>query len=79
MPAGFDWSIPPLTSDEQNLASAYVAVGRALDDLPYTLEFEELCRRMGVGESNAERHQTFLKLLRLRKTGRLPRISMLVE
>lgn len=79
MPVGFDWSIPPLTPDEQNLADAYVAVGRGLDDLPYTQEFEELCRRIGAGGSDAERHQTFLKLMRLRKTGRLPRISMLVE
>ncbi len=79
MPSGFDWSVPPLTPEEQNLADAYVAVGRALDDLPYTSEFEELCRRMGVGKSDGERHQTFVKLLRLRKTGRLPRLSMLVE
>jgi hypothetical protein len=79
MPTDFDWSVPPLTPDEQALADAYVAVGRALDDLPYTAEFEELCRRIGAGESNGQRHQTFLKLLRLRKTGRLPRISLLVE
>jgi len=74
-----DWDLPPLTPAEQDLADAYLAVGRPLDTLPYTPEFLQLCRRVGAGDSDAERHQVFLRLLRLRKTGRLPRLSMLVE
>ena len=75
----FDWSIPPLTLGEQILSEANISTRRALDNLPYIKEFEELCTRLGVAQTDAVSYQIFRKLLRLRKTERLPRISLLVE
>ncbi len=75
----FDWSIPPLTLGEQILSEANISSGKALNDLPYTKELEELCTRFEVAQTDAVCYQIFRKLLRRRKTGRLPRISLHAE
>lgn len=72
----FVWSPPPLSPEDQRLIDAYTRLGRAVDDLAYTPEFEELCRGVIDGEVNdTKRHHIFKRLLGLRKTGRLPRVG----
>lgn len=73
--SNFDWSSPPLAPEDQELIDAYEAVGRSLDFLPYTPEFEELFQRLRRPEEDAQRHQVWLRLLRLRKSGLLPRVG----
>ena len=73
--ARFDWSIPPLDSTEQRLVDAYQEVGRPLDDLAYTEDFRRLCAIIGAADNDESRHAIYKQLLRLRKTGRLPRLG----
>ena len=72
----FDWSAPPLSSEDQRLIDAYVRAGRFLDDLPYTAEFDKLVLGLGEPDNQESRHFIFRRLLNLRKMGRLPRLSM---
>ncbi len=53
------------------LVSAYETVGRTLDALPYTDDFERLCQLAGVDD----RREALHSLQRLRKAGRLPRLG----
>lgn len=63
----------PVTTDahEAALVEAYRAVGRTLDALPYTDDFERLCAAAGADDRRAALHA----LQRLRKAGRLPRLG----
>lgn len=61
----------PLETDEAALVRAYGAVGRTLDALPYTDDFERLCEMAGVDDRRSALHT----LQRLRKAGRLPRLG----
>ncbi len=70
-----NWTPPPLSKDDERLVSAYLNVGRPLDDLPYTDDFDKLAAAYGAGASLAAKHDLFRRLLRLRKQGRLPRIT----
>ena len=79
MPDEYDWWVPPLDSSEQRLVEAYRSVGRPLDDLPYTEDFIKLCAHLGVPASDEARHDVYKQLLRLRRTGRLPRLGLLKE
>lgn len=73
----FNAAVPRLDSADQRLVDAYTTIGRPVDDLPYTEDFEKLRRLMEMEDSNEARHFLFKRLLRLRKMGRLPRFSML--
>jgi saccharopine dehydrogenase-like NADP-dependent oxidoreductase len=73
------WSIPPLDSADQRLVDAYKAVGKTVEELPYTPEFHRLCSMIGADETDDARHMVFRRLLRLRKMGRLPRLGLLAE
>jgi hypothetical protein len=53
------------------LIGAYQQVGRTLDALPYTPEFERLCELARVDD----RREALHSLQRLRKAGRLPRLG----
>jgi hypothetical protein len=75
----FLWDPPPLAPDDERLIEAYRAIGKPLDDLPYTEEFERLRERVAAADTNESRHFLFRRLLRLRKTGRLPRLSLVAE
>jgi hypothetical protein len=75
MPSQFEWEAPPLDSRDGELVDAYVAVGRSLDDLPYTEDFERIRRMVHSEDSDDARHMLFRRLLRLRKMGRLPRVG----
>lgn len=56
---------------EARLIDAYASVGRTLDALPYTDDFERLC---SLAEAT-DRRETLHTLQRLRKSGRLPRLG----
>ena len=73
MPKDSTWAEPPLSAEDEKLVEAYVHAGRPLDDLPYTREFEALCRAIEVPVKRESMHAVFKRLLTLRKQGRLPR------
>jgi hypothetical protein len=75
MPDRFEWSVPPLNSADEMLAEAYKTLGRSLDDLPYTPEFERLVQLLEVEDSTEARHLLYRRLMNLRKSGRLPRVG----
>ncbi len=75
----FDWSVPPLDAEDQRLAEAYLTVGRPVDALPYTEDFEKIRALIGAVDTNEARHHIYLRLLRLRMMGRLPRLGMLAN
>ena len=63
-----------LPKADEDLISAYREVGRTVDDLAYTAEFDrlvELYRRAGYP---GEKYEVFRRLLVLRKSGLLPRL-----
>lgn len=66
------------SDDEQRLIAAYVAIGRTLDDLPYTGDFERLLARLRAsGSPDPDRRAVILTLQRLRKArkGGLPSVG----
>jgi hypothetical protein len=65
----------PLSGEDHELRSAYEKVGRPLDALPYTDDFEKLLEELGKPKTQAIRHAVFQRLLSLRKRDRLPRVS----
>lgn len=71
----YDWEVPPLDTHDQRLVDAYSEVGRPLDDLPYTDDFDRLCESLGRNATNEDRHRIYKRLLSLRKSGRLPRVG----
>jgi hypothetical protein len=75
MSEDFSWLPPPLSSEEERLVELYKRTGRSLDTLPYTDEFEHLVEAYRGEQTKEARHDVFMHLLRLRKQGRLPRVS----
>jgi len=75
----FSWEAPPLTPEDERLVGAYVKLGRSLDDLPYTEQFNSLVAMVGLKDTEDNKHSVFKRLLRLRKTGRLPRLGMSIS
>ncbi len=71
----FGDAAPALPGADSRLLDAYVEIGRTLDDLPYTHDFESLLERVGVGEEAAGRREVFRRLHNLRKAGKLPRLG----
>lgn len=64
--------------DDQRLIDAYVAIGRTLDDLPYTGDFEKLLAQLRApGLPDPDRRAVILTLQRLRKArkGGLPSVG----
>ena len=74
----FDWTTEPLSAEDQKLVDAYRTIGRSLDDLPYTADFEKL--RVAVGaddddidsrnETPANVRQPDIRKLRAENVGR---------
>ncbi|HAI11123.1 MAG TPA: hypothetical protein DCM28_05420 [Phycisphaerales bacterium] len=64
-----------LTEDDVNLIKAYVEIGKPVDALVYTEDFERLLDIVHEDHQLATKHKIFLRLLNLRKRGRLPRIT----
>lgn len=59
---------------DDRLVATYVQVGRTLDDLPYTDEFETLVTLLG-GEGPRARREVLHRLHNLRKANKLPRLG----
>lgn len=62
-------------STDDILIRAYAAVGRTLDDLPYTEDFETLVRELGPVGQGLSRPQILKRLQGIRKAGKLPRMG----
>ncbi len=63
-----------LPKADEDLIRAYREVGRSVDDLAYTPEFETLVELYNRAGYAAEKYQVFRRLLILRKSGLLPRM-----
>ena len=63
-----------LPKADQDLIRSYAAVGRTVDDLAYTDDFEHLYRLYTQSGHAAPKHEVFRRLLVLRKSGLLPRL-----
>ncbi len=57
------------------LITAYTNAGRTLDDLPYTGELESIYQAVSEGSEFLSRRDILVRLLNLRKAGKLPRIG----
>jgi hypothetical protein len=77
MATGFSWTPQPLDEKDEELVRAYVDIGKPLDNLPYTDEFNRLVQRIKAGNTDPDKHAVFTRLLTLRKQGRLPRVTAL--
>ncbi len=73
----FDLGAPaPSTADaDRGLVGAYEAVGRTLDDLPYTEEFERLYTQSQAERAGLSRREAFHRLHTIRKRGDLTRVG----
>ncbi len=72
--ADFQWEPEGLSDEERALIRAYAEVGRPIDDLAYTPDFDKLVQKAGLGSDQEAKHKAFRQLLNLRKRGRLPRL-----
>lgn len=68
-----------LSKSDGDLIRAYRAVGRTVDDLAYTDDFDRLYELYTQGGNAADKHQVFKRLLILRKSGLLPRLFRQTE
>ena len=68
----YDFSLTPLDPEDQQIAEAYAVVGRSVDDLPYTADFDRLVGLLGRPGTDDVRRHVFRRLLALRKRSRLP-------
>lgn len=72
---GADDERVPRDDRDRALIDAYVGVGRTLDDLAYTTEFETLYERAGADAAWGSRWQALHRLQNLRKAKKLPAIG----
>ncbi len=68
------WKAPPLAPEDEALIDAYTTIGRPLDDLPYTEDFERLLELLKRPHDRDQMQYVFRRLLTLRKRGQLPRL-----
>jgi hypothetical protein len=68
------WELPLLSFEDQRLRDAYVCVGKPVDQLPYSPEFDRLVAALGMKGTDDQRYFVFQRLLSLRKRGRLPQL-----
>jgi len=61
----FDWA----------LMREYERIGRPVDDLAYTEEFDRLYKSLEAVRESRSKAEVFRRLLNLRKSGRLPRVA----
>jgi hypothetical protein len=69
--------VPPLPPEDERLVSAYTRLGRPVDDLPYTDDYEDMVRALQQQGDGRDAGSILRRLLRLRKAARLPRIGRL--
>lgn len=68
------WQAPPISPEDRALIDAYTTVGRPVDELPYTADFERLVGLLNRPRDQDHMHFVFRRLLTLRKRGQLPRL-----
>ncbi|MFN0011415.1 MAG: hypothetical protein ACKVS8_07205 [Phycisphaerales bacterium] len=64
-----------LSAQDKRLLEEYERVGRSVDDLAYTAEFDALCDQLKAMGDSRSKAELFRRLLTFRKAGRLPRIA----
>ncbi len=64
------------SKEDQLLVSLYENAGRTVDDLPYTVAFEDLFAKYDKEHPGSTMQVVFRRLLNLRKAGRLPRLGI---
>ena len=69
------FNMPETSTRDETLIAAYAGVGRTLDDLPYTKEFDAVFAAVG-GLFEQSQSAVFRRLQTLRKAGRLPKSSL---
>lgn len=69
------WAVPPLDSEDQRLVDAYVHVGKPLDQIVYTSDFDRLVKMLNLPDTADQKHLVYRRLLQLRKRGRLPQLG----
>lgn len=63
---------PGLSQADDTLVGVYERSGRTLDDLPYTEEFDVICRSL---DRRGDERAVLQRLMNLRKAGKLPRMG----
>jgi hypothetical protein len=63
------FEIPPLPEQDHRLVDLYIRAARAVDELAYTEEFEEIYRWLAEAGDTRSRAEVFRRLLNLRKAG----------
>lgn len=66
---------PQLSDSDKAIVDAYARIGRTLDDLPYTPDFEELFDAVKGAAVWHSRWELLHRLQNLRKAGKLPRLG----
>ena len=67
----------PLTPEDERLVQAYQQLGRPVDDLPYTPEFDQLVADLRATGDSRDPTTLLRRLMALRKAARLPRMGRL--
>lgn len=73
----FRWDPPPLDPEDEKLLRAYEEVGRPIETLPYTEDFERIRELVGRPDTDAARNQLYVRLQSLRTMGLLPSLGLL--
>jgi hypothetical protein len=77
MPEQLNWPTRRSSPEEQRLIDEFRAIGSSIEDLPYTPEFDELCRRMNYELNDESRNRLFRQLSFLRQIGTMSNPSLL--
>jgi hypothetical protein len=73
-PTDFFTDAPLLSQEDQRLVDTYLRIGRPIDDLAYSDDFDRLFDEYKMGGSTLSKYDVYRRLLALRKIARLPRI-----
>jgi hypothetical protein len=65
------WELSPLSFEDQRLRDAYICVGKPVDQLPYSAEFDRLVSALGMQGTDDQRYFIFQRLLYLRGTNKM--------
>lgn len=64
-----------LSPADARLIDLYTRLGTPADRLPYSEEFERMYQALQQAGDRRDRREVYLRLLNLRKAGRLPRLD----
>ncbi len=66
---------PPLKPEDESLVRLYEEIGRPLDDLIYSEDFDRLYERAKAAGDTRDKREMAHRLFNLRKAARLPRLG----